>query len=83
MGLPVLKLSPVLGLLAGMVFFVKAGILDGVFYFQAAALFLTAGVMAAWPQFGHLIFGVVSRPASSCRGGSTIGNGWRGESKFV
>lgn len=60
MGLPVLKLSPVLGLLAGMVFFVKAGILDGVFYFQAAALFLTAGVMAAWPQFGHLIFGTVS-----------------------
>ena len=60
MGLPVLKLSPVLGLLAGMVFFVKAGILDGVFYFQAAALFLTAGVMAAWPQFSHLIFGAVS-----------------------
>ncbi len=60
MGLPVLKLSPVLGLLAGMVFFVKAGILDGVFYIQAAALFATAGVMALWPQFGHTIFGLVS-----------------------
>ena len=60
MDLPVLMLSPVLGLLAGMVFFVKAGILDGAFYIQAAALFLTAGVMAVWPLFGHTIFGVVS-----------------------
>ena len=60
MGLPVLTLSPVLGLLAGMVFFVKAGILDGEFYFQSAALFFTAGVMAVWPQFGHTIFGLVS-----------------------
>jgi hypothetical protein len=58
--LPVLKLSPVLGLLAGMVFFVKAGILDGAFYIQSAALFLTAGVMAILPQFSHTIFGVVS-----------------------
>jgi eukaryotic-like serine/threonine-protein kinase len=60
MHFPVLRLSPVLGLLAGMVFFVKAGILDGAFYIQAAALFLTAGVMAVWPLFGHTIFGVVS-----------------------
>jgi eukaryotic-like serine/threonine-protein kinase len=60
MDLPVLKLSPVLGLLAGMVFFVKAGILDGAFYIQSAALFATAGAMALWPEFGHTIFGVVS-----------------------
>ena len=60
LNLPVLELSPVLGVLAGMVFFVKAGILDGAFYIQSAALFATAGVMALWPQFGHTIFGVVS-----------------------
>ena len=53
-------LAPVLGLLSGMVFLVKAGMLNGVFYVQAAALFLTALAMAAWPSFGHTIFGVVS-----------------------
>jgi len=37
--LPVLKLSPVLGLISGMVFVIKAGILAGTFYFHAAALF--------------------------------------------
>src|SRR3954465_2295313 len=42
--LPVLTLSPVLALISGMVFLVKAGILSGRFYAQAGALFLTAGV---------------------------------------
>ena len=37
MGLPVLSLSPVLGLVGGMVFLVKAGMLSGQFYLQAAA----------------------------------------------
>ncbi len=60
LGLPPLKLSPVLGLIAGMVFLVKAGILSGVFYIQAAALFLTAGLMAVWTSYEHLIFGIVS-----------------------
>ena len=70
MGLPVLTLSPVLGLINGMVFAVKAGILSGEFYIQAAALFLTAGVMAviwrlhdmnpAFPDFGITLFGIVS-----------------------
>jgi len=60
LGLPPLKLSPVLGLIAGMVFLVKAGILSGRFYIQAAALFLTAGLMAVLPDFAHLIFGAVS-----------------------
>ena len=32
LGLPVLKLSPVLALLAGLMFFAKAGILSGIFY---------------------------------------------------
>lgn len=57
--LPVLTLSPVLGLIAGMVFTVKAGILSGSFYFQAVALYLTAPVMALFPDYAHLIFGCV------------------------
>jgi predicted Ser/Thr protein kinase len=60
LGLSPLKLSPVLGLIAGMVFLVKAGILSGAFYLQAAALFTTAGLMVLWPRYGHLVFGVVS-----------------------
>jgi hypothetical protein len=58
--LPVLTLSPVIGLLGGMVFFVKAAILNGTFYVQSAALFAAAGAMALWPQFSHTIFGVVA-----------------------
>jgi len=60
LGLPVLKLSPVLALFAGLVFFVKAGILSGAFYIQAAALFATALVMCAVPAWQHVIFGLVS-----------------------
>jgi serine/threonine-protein kinase len=60
MDAPVLSLAPVLGLLSGMVFVVKAGMLNGVFYVQAAALFLTALAMAQWPAVAHTIFGVVS-----------------------
>ncbi len=60
MGLPVLKLSPVLALVSGMVFFVKAGILSGVFYIQAALLFLTAAPMALFPNVAHTIFGLVA-----------------------
>jgi serine/threonine-protein kinase len=57
---PVLSLSPLLGLVNGMVFLVKAGILSGVFYVQAIALFLTAMLMAIYPDWAHVIFGVVS-----------------------
>ncbi len=60
MGLPVLELSPVLGLITGMVFAVKAGILSGRFYVQSAALFATAAVMAWFPTYSISIFGVVS-----------------------
>ena len=60
LGLPVLKLSPVLALLAGLVFFAKAGILSGAFYIQAAVLFATALVMCVAGTFAHIIFGVVS-----------------------
>ncbi|MFY8220792.1 MAG: serine/threonine-protein kinase [Pirellulales bacterium] len=58
--LDVLTLSPVLALLAGLVFFAKAGILSGVFYVQAAVLFATALVMCLVPSYQHVIFGIVS-----------------------
>ncbi len=58
--LRVLTLSPVLALDSGMIFLGKAGILSGRFYLQAAALFLTAVVMALVPSVGITIFGVVS-----------------------
>jgi len=58
--LPVLTLSPVLALSSGMVFLVKAGILSGSFYLQAAALFATSIVMALWPDYGLIVFGIVS-----------------------
>ena len=60
MGLPVLALSPVLALLAGLVFFVKAGILSGAFYVQAAVLFATAFVMCLAGDVEHIVFGIVS-----------------------
>jgi len=59
-GLDALTLSPVLAILAAMVFVFKAGTLSGQFYLGAAAYFVTAGLMAAFPEVGHLIFGVVS-----------------------
>ena len=60
LGLPVLTLSPVLALFAGIVFFAKAGILSGVFYIQAAVLFATSLVMCLLPAWQHVIFGLVS-----------------------
>ncbi len=58
--LRVLTLSPVLALLAGIVFFAKAAILSGAFYVQAAVLFATALVMCVVPAYQHVIFGLVS-----------------------
>jgi serine/threonine-protein kinase len=60
MGLPVLKLTPVLGVLAGMVFLVKAGMLSGWFYIASAACFVTAALMAIFPSVALILFGVVS-----------------------
>ena len=64
LGLPVLTLSPVLAISSGMVFIAKAGILTGEFYIQAAALFVTALLMAALDRlhapFSITLFGVVS-----------------------
>jgi serine/threonine-protein kinase len=55
-----LTLSPILALIAGMVFVVKAGMLSGEFYVQAAAMFLTAIPMALFPDYGPLLFGAVT-----------------------
>lgn len=55
-----LTLSPLLGVVTGMVFFIKAGILTGAFYVQAGSLFLTSIAMAFFPDYAHLIFGVVA-----------------------
>jgi serine/threonine-protein kinase len=64
LGMPVLTLSPILALTSGMIFLVKAGMLTGQFYFQAAALFATAIVMALLERMniplGLTLFGVVS-----------------------
>jgi serine/threonine-protein kinase len=60
MKLSVLSLSPMLGVITAMVFIIKAGMLSGVFYLQAAALLLAAVAMAIWPQWSHPIFGVVA-----------------------
>ncbi len=57
MQLPVLTLSPILGVIASMVFLVKAGMFSGAFYIQFAVMVLTAVGMAFAPAYAHLIFG--------------------------
>jgi serine/threonine-protein kinase len=64
--LPVLMLSPMLGPIGGAVFLMKAAMLSGVFYIQAAVLCLT-GLAMAWlqtqhyiPNLGVSLFGIVS-----------------------
>ncbi len=58
--LPVLTFSPLLGVISAMVFVIKASMFHGVFYLQATALLATAIAMALLPQYGHLIFGIIS-----------------------
>ncbi len=62
--MPVLSLCPVLGIVSGCVFLIKAGMLTGAFYVQAVALFATAIAMALLERW-HVpvsisLFGVVS-----------------------
>jgi serine/threonine-protein kinase len=57
LGLPVLKLAPMLAVIAGMVFIVKAGMLSGSFYVSAAAMFAITVPMAVWEDYGILLFG--------------------------
>lgn len=58
--LKVLTLSPVLAVLGGVVFLVKAGMLSGWFYIASAACFVTAVLMAVFPSIGLVLFGLVS-----------------------
>jgi serine/threonine-protein kinase len=59
--LPVLTLTPILAIAAGMVFLVKAGTLSGGFYFAAAASFLIAAPMAMiGPPWSPILFGIVA-----------------------
>jgi len=60
LGLPVLTLSPLLGVISAMVFIVKAGMLTGAFYLQAISLLVASALMAIMPQYSHLIFGAVA-----------------------
>jgi len=64
LNLPVLSLSPVLPLVAGNVFFAKAGILSGKFYVQGVALYVTSVLMAILQRnpstdFGLTLLGLV------------------------
>jgi hypothetical protein len=56
----VLSLSPVVAVIVGMMFVIKAGILSGSFYFQATAMFVAALVMAQVPDHAHFVLGVVA-----------------------
>ncbi|MEX2185470.1 MAG: serine/threonine-protein kinase [Pirellulales bacterium] len=64
MGEPVLKLSPMLALMNGIIFVAKAGILSGEFYVHAGVMFATAIAMAAIDaaglHFGVSVFGVAA-----------------------
>jgi serine/threonine protein kinase len=63
LGEPVLSLTPMLAVIAGITFTVKAGMLSGVFYFAAAAEFAIAVPMAVrplYPNYGILLFGAVT-----------------------
>ena len=58
--MPVLTLSPLLGVISAMVFIIKAGMLSGAFYIQGIALLVAALAMTQTPDNAHLIFGVVA-----------------------
>jgi serine/threonine protein kinase len=55
-----LTFSPLLAVAAAMVFLFQAGVLAGLFYFAALAMFATAVLMAVFPQAGVLLFGIVT-----------------------
>ena len=60
MQLEPLKLSPILGLVSAMMFFIKAGILAGWFYVQSISLLITSLLMVLYPSVAHTLFGFVS-----------------------
>jgi serine/threonine-protein kinase len=60
LGLPVLKLAPILAVFGGAVFLIKGGMLSGFFYFPALILFATSILMANNPSQSMLLFGFIS-----------------------
>ena len=58
--LPPLTLTPLVAIITGMVFLIKAGILSGVFYIQAFCLFASSAFMLAFPKVAHIILGIVA-----------------------
>ncbi len=60
LGLEALSLAPLLGVVAAMVFLIKAGILSGTFYIHAVVMFGTAILMACFPQYAMMLFGFAS-----------------------
>ena len=60
LGLPLLRLAPVMCMVAAMTFLIKAGSLSGLFYIQAAVLFVTAFLMGLVPRYALILFGLVS-----------------------
>jgi eukaryotic-like serine/threonine-protein kinase len=57
LGLDVLGLTPMLAVIAGMVFLAMAGMLSGSFYIAAGVLFLAAIPIALLPRYGPVLFG--------------------------
>lgn len=55
-----LTLTPLLAVITGMMFMIKAGILSGAFYVQAGSLFIASAAMLVWPDVAHLVFGLVA-----------------------
>lgn len=60
LNLEVLSLAPLLAVIAGMVFLIKAGILSGSFYIQAVVMFATSIVMALSKDYALIWFGIAS-----------------------
>jgi serine/threonine protein kinase len=63
LGEEVLSLAPMLAVIAGITFAIKASMLSGFFYIAAAAEFFTAVPMALrpiYPRYGILLFGIVT-----------------------
>jgi serine/threonine-protein kinase len=60
LGLPVLTLTPVLAVVAAMVFLFMAGTVSGWFYVPAALCFAASVPMALYPWIGPALFGVIA-----------------------
>jgi eukaryotic-like serine/threonine-protein kinase len=60
LGLPALTLTPVLAVVAGMVFLFMAGTVSGWFYLPAALCFAGTLPMAFWPGVAPTLFGIMA-----------------------